>query len=161
MDINSFILGLTMGKNAASGDSGDGTTEWLYRTGSFTPTSWRHTVTHNFGKMPDIIMISIGIGGAMEPDESLTINENAFGMNGFIISEALVGKNDSYGSTMIYNPVSNGVIVGSYSSGIEEIGGDFLIAYADAQTITFGGRTLGKLIATGRYTYTWAAYARK
>lgn len=160
MDITSFILGLQKGKSMnESGDVSE--LKWVRRSGSFISTETTHVVTHNIGKIPDIVMITLNILDIIEPPEGLDPDTNSYGINAFIVSNALfesaIGEKH-YGSTMMYHPGNHGFLVGNFQSGIEEsANGEWLIAGADAQTITFGGR-LGKLLPDGK-SYTWSAYA--
>lgn len=160
MDITSFILGLQKGKSMnESGDVSE--LKWVMRSGSFITTETKHVVTHNIGKIPDIIMITLNILDIIEPPEGLDPDANAYGINAFMVSNALfesaIGEK-YYGSTMMYHPGNHGFMVGNFQSGIEAAAnGEWLIAGADAQTITFGGR-LGKLLPDGK-SYTWNAYA--
>lgn len=163
MDINSFILGLTTGKNAASGESGGGTDGWLYAGGTIAPTAAKHTVTHNFGKLPDIIAITFNTVGVIVPNEDESLENNSFAITGFVLSESLVGgirEGQTFGNTMVYNPKSGMHLIGTYTRGIEAIGTDWVISKADANTITFGGY-IAKLAHHNNYGYNWLAYARK
>lgn len=163
MDINSFILGLTAGKNAASGDSGGGTDGWLYAGGTIAPTAAKHKVTHNFGKLPDIIAITFNTVGVIVPNEDESIEDNSFVITGFILSDSLVGEireGQTFGNTMVYNPKSGMHLTGTYTGGLEGQNSDWFISAADATTIKFGGY-VAKLAHHNGYTYNWLAYARK
>lgn len=152
-----------MGKNAASGDSGGGTEEWMYAGGTIAPTAAKHTVTHNFGKLPDIIAINFNTVGVIVPNEDESLENNSFGITGFVLSDSLVGgirEGQTFGNTMVYNPKSGMHMTGTYTKGLEVNSGDWLISAADATTITFGGY-IAKLAHHNNYSYNWAAYAKK
>lgn len=49
MDIMSFLLGYESGKSAGK--------KWIHSTGTFKPTSGGHTIQHNLGVSPDMMMM--------------------------------------------------------------------------------------------------------
>lgn len=160
MDVTYFLLGLNIGKGKSeSGDVSE--LKWVMRRGSFITTETTHVVTHNIGKIPDIIMITLNILDIIEPPEGLDPDTTTYGINAFMVSNALLESaigEKYYGSAIIYHPGNHGFMVGNFKAGIEAAAnGEWLIAGADAQTITFGGR-LGKLLPDGK-AYTWNAYA--
>lgn len=54
MDIMSFLLGYESGKEVESGGEGK---PWVYASGTFKPTATGHTVEHNLGVVPDMMMM--------------------------------------------------------------------------------------------------------
>ena len=164
MDISSFLIGYEAGKNSvASGDGGSSSGEvWAMKEGSFRPTSAIHTVTHNIGVVPELVIVHIG---ATPPGDCqfFSVGFNSAMANAF-------GENVRHSFAGLIIP-SGGFLRLNTQQGIETNGDNEywpgeqtgVIRNATETSFTVGGSGVGAYntgLVAGT-TYYWIAYYRK
>ena len=140
--------------------SADGGGEWVIASGSVGATGDFLTVSHNLGVIPDVIWVHASIAGPIEGEHE---SSNHL-MAGCYLSDKLLGEagaeSKKYGYSFLCNPVSNGFLLGTSSSGLENYTATYFSGVCNVTATTMQiGTNYVKLLPG--YNYTWTAYARK
>ncbi len=163
-----FLVGSTVDTTAtehtiriyqeASG-SGD---EWVVATGKIEPmVNDPVTINHDLGVVPDIVYVVTALAGPLP-----TGGENKQHLiSGCLISEKLLGSaaeelDDFFGYSFMCNGLTGGVISGSSTFGLENMGNNSFscVCNVTSETMRIGTNYVGLLPGN---TYRWVAIARK
>ena len=153
------IAGISVGGSGSAGGSVDGS-GWLVASGQIDSDTGRPVIIeHGLGVVPDIVQVAVGVWGPMSDASYSKMSIIA----GFNLSKRLMSGAEGledYGFVFLYNPSTNGGMVGRSMAGLESLSESRYTAFCNVTSNTMQLGTNGAYLLPGK-TYTWAAYVKQ